>query len=155
MSIESAHEFSASDYVRGLIVRAANGNEHAEAFLERLLALVKTVDDLQDKDNFVSDEDRNKVFFDLISGWESNPYCQQWHFGIQALLTVSYNAWLDSVEMKSRGPDMQKYGRALSCWVFDLIPFVAYTTGGYELMRQVSMDTRNLVVAYGEMNLRV
>lgn len=141
MSTESPLDCYRSDECYSAIKEAANGNVHAETFLMKMLNAVDTIDDMTDRDAVL------RLMTEMMSGWEHNAWVQQWHFAVQALCVVAMNAYIDSAIFRQEGMTRmgQQTGRHLASLWMELIPYVAWTTGGFDHMRKVSLMLRNIV----------
>ena len=132
-----------------LIPLCINGNVSAKEFLEDLNHVVRTIDDIVDKDENVSITQIQYTFFVMCFKLQVNPFYLQNCGILTGVLMVAYNAWIDSDKLKeSEDKIKNKWGSVIRGYIDEILPVTAYLTGGYTAMREVSIKLRDLEVLY-------
>ena len=125
-----------------IIPMSCNGNKDAEAYLRLIAYSARVIDDLVDRDVPVSNEQICKAFFSLTCSLYQNAFFKKHFNQLTATWTVAFNAWMDS-NAWSKGSELEKtYAHVLRDYVNELCPLVAFLTGDYEAMRDVSLKIR-------------
>jgi hypothetical protein len=128
-----------------LITLAAKGDPSAERYLRMIAGAARTLDDLVDADHPVPQGEVVLAFAGLLVGLNHNAFFLKHREALVALHQMALNAWLDANEWeKSPDPDRRIYAHVLRDAVNEILPAVAYLTGGWEHMRAVSRQTREL-----------
>lgn len=131
------------DNVNKLIPLACNGNKHAEKYLASIAWATRIIDDLYDKDVQVKREDIEKLFYILLIEIPTNPFFLQ---NFQSLISqhiVIYNAWIDSNKWQEElNVTKRLYAHVVRDYIGELVPFIAFLTGGSESMRKISLVAR-------------
>ena len=65
---------------------------------------------------------------------------------LQGIQLVAYNAWRDSNNWSKKDDLHQLYAHVIRDYINELLPAVAFITGGYKLMRRVSAESRELFI---------
>lgn len=126
--------------------KACLGNQHALVFLATIMDAVEIWDDLIDKDKAVLDEDINRVFINLVFWLPQNTFFDANKSYLLPLLMTCINAWMDSNHL-ARSEETQKLNTAwhLKQMGVELYGAVAFLTGGFEHMRNVSIEAREIL----------
>lgn len=122
------------------------GDLEAVRFLNMCYFIAHTWDDLVDRDKPVDDDSINTAFWYALVGIPQNQF---YHINKDALVTqfnIFCNQWLDSNELSKLKGDPQVYAFVLKDTLMDLVSQCAYIKGGFEHMRNVSMEIRQLLI---------
>ena len=122
----------------------ANGNEHAEKYLKDIAHVSRVFDDLIDKDYAVSSEQVCRAFFELLGGLWLNPFFVQ---NAQTLIPIhiaSYNSFMDSNEWADKDSLRKIYSHVMKDYINELLGVVAFLSGGYNHMRQCSLQVKEV-----------
>lgn len=130
-----------------IIPLCCNGNKHAERYLHDMAWVNRIIDDLFDDDVKVGKKDIERVFYVLAIEIPTNPFFMQ---NFQALMTqhiVIYNSWIDSNAWEfDKDKTKRMYAHVLKHYIGELLPLVAFMTGGTGLMRKISLASRELFI---------
>ena len=128
-----------------IIPECCNGNKLAEKYLHDMAWVNRIIDDLFDDDVKVKKEDVESVFYVLAIEIPTNPFFMQ---NFQSLMTqhiIIYNSWMDSNQWEFVKDNTKKmYAHVLKHYIGELLPLVAFLTGGTVLMRNISLKAREL-----------
>ena len=131
--------------VKEAIDLAANGDRGAASYLWAMATAARTLDDLVDRDEPVTDEQIVNAFFGLLVDLPLLPFFQRHRDVLTGVQLVALNAWLDANHLERRGDaTAQLYAHVLRDAVNELLVAVAYLTGGFRHMRRVSLRARDL-----------
>lgn len=133
------------DKIDRIMPVAANGNKNAERYLRDIAFIARKIDDLYDKDTEVGQEEIERLFYLLLIDLPTNPF---YLANFQALITqhiVIYNAWMDANSWEHE-EDLSKLRASMIMrdYVGEIIPLVAFLTGGSKSMREISLTSREL-----------
>lgn len=117
---------------------AANGNQHACAFLMAYVAYCHMLDDVVDKDKPVDDLRLVRESLGLIDELMLNPWVQDNRIVLWPLIVTGFNAWIDANAWE-RGNDPQKQRDAdvVKGVYHELVWMTARLCGGLDHMRLV------------------
>lgn len=124
-----------------LVQRAANGNPEAAAFLVAWHRYCHLLDDIVDGDV--------PPFQSLqLARWAndlySSPFYRAHQLALQPLIQLITCTYEDSVEMERGEPWAKSVADVIRHTGSDMVRMVAWLTGGYEAMRDVSQPLRRL-----------
>jgi hypothetical protein len=127
----------------GYFKKAANGNDNAFDYLTAMGNIFRLWDDEYDQDKKIDKDFANKVFCDMNFNLARNKFYQENIDTLSSFVFLSWNAWMDSNEW--RGDKTRIKG--LCAWFLrdfcnDIVPLVAYLTGGPEFVREFSSEYR-------------
>jgi len=143
MSTSENRMYIASRLAEEIIPACCNGNKSAEAYLKRIFFVVRTLDDLYDRDVNVEREDIGKAFFIVGVELHYNDFFKENIDALMALHIVGFNAWQDASQWEN-SIDAQKriYAHVIRDFVCELFPMVAFLTGGTKSMKRESLKVR-------------
>ncbi|BDQ35934.1 hypothetical protein SYK_02940 [Pseudodesulfovibrio nedwellii] len=101
-------------------------------------------DDLVDGDSPTVDN-VNKAFWLALVGLKENPFYQRHRAELVPLMRSYINCWLDSNIMERGNDHAKSVAFVLRDMVSDIVCQCAYLVGGYDWMRQVSPQIREVV----------
>jgi hypothetical protein len=126
-----------------IIPLACNGNKLAEKYLHDMAWVNRIIDDLYDKDYEVSRENIERAFFVLSIEIPTNPFYLSNFQSLMAQHVVIYNSWMDSNAWENDEAETKRiYAHVLKDYIGELLPLVAFLTGGTGLMRKISLQVR-------------
>jgi hypothetical protein len=125
-----------------IIPMCCNGNKDAEEYLRMVCFSVRIMDDAIDKDREIKEEDLYESYFYLFSGLASNLFYLQNIQALASVQTVAFNAWMDATEWEKGNNEQRRYASVIRDYINEICPLVAHLTGGYKLMREVSLVIR-------------
>lgn len=129
--------------VKLAIEQAANGNEMATRYLWIIAQAARTLDDLVDRDRTVPNDKIVEVFHTLLVELNQNPFFIQNRLYLTGLQQMALNAWLDAnAWANSHDPLERLYAHVLRDLLNEMLPSVAYLTGGWRHARAVSLQIR-------------
>lgn len=130
-----------------IIPQCCNGNKLAEKYLHDMAWVNRIIDDLFDDDVKVKKEDIEKVFYVLAIEIPTNPFFMQNFQSLMAQHVIIYNSWIDSNRWEFETDEIKRmYAHVLKDYIGELLPLVAFLTGGTSLMRQISLKARELFI---------
>ena|SRR3990167_1136206 len=131
--------------VDAIIPMACNGNKLAERYLHDIAWANRVIDDIYDEDVPVSKNDKENLFKIILLDIPTNPfYLQNFHILI-AQHAVIYNAWMDANRWEKDEAETKRIcAHFIKEYVCELIPLVAFLTGGTMLMRKISLMSREM-----------
>lgn len=129
--------------VNSIIPLACNGNKLAEKYLHDMAWVNRIIDDLYDKDYDVPRENIEKAFFVLSIEIPTNPFYLANFQSLMAQHVVIYNSWMDSNRWEDDIDETKRtYAHVLKDYIGELLPLVAFLTGGTSLMCKISLQVR-------------
>ncbi len=148
-----ADNIAFTEIIRKMADLCVNGNLHAKEYLEQVIYAVEAIDDLIDKDVEVKDERIFKTFFILFCGLYTNPFFMTYSNLLTGVHITAYNAWMDANTWEKSGDELKKmYAHVIRDYICELFQMVAYITGGYKFMREISLIIRDFSKeAYNEL----
>ncbi len=127
-----------------IIPACSNGNKSAEAYLNRIFFVVRTLDDLYDGDVKVANEDMAKAFFIVGAELYYNPFFKEHIDTLMGLHVVGFNAWKDANEWEKSDDAIKNiYAHVIRDFICELFPLVAFLTGGTKSMNEISLKIRD------------
>lgn len=133
--------------VDAIIPQCCNGNKHAEKYLHDMAWVNRIIDDLFDDDVKVGKEDIERVFYVLAIEIPTNPFFMQNFQSLMAQHVIIYNSWIDSNRWEFDTDQTKRmYAHVLKDYIGELLPLVAFLTGGTNLMRTISLKARELFI---------
>ena len=148
MSLENKRAQIYNEFEK-LIPLCVNGNKHAEEYLRDINIIVRTIDDIADKDVDVSVQQIQYIFFALCFKLFLNPFYQANIGMLLGVQMAAYNAWLDSDRLKESSNEVEKkWGSVIRGYIDEILPMAAYLTGGFDAMRKVSLKLLELETFY-------
>lgn len=134
---------SNSQRVAEAILQASNGDLAARRYLHTIATAARTLDDLVDADAPVPVEQIIGVFQSLLIEVHRNGFFLRNREFLTALHLVAMNAWMDANTWeKSEDRTEQLYAHVLRDLINELLPAVAYLTGGWAHTRAISLRIR-------------
>ena len=128
-----------------IIPACCNGNKQAEAYLKRIFFVIRTLDDLYDGDVKVAKEDIAKAFFIMGAELHYNKFYKEHLDTLNAIHIIGFNAWQDANEWENSEEGLKRiYAHVIRDFVCELLPMVAFLTGGTKAMRKISQSVRSL-----------
>ena len=125
-----------------LLDRVLMGNQAAISFCEEFFGLTQIWDDLYDGDNYVEPETINEAFWVALISLPNNPFYQQ-HFGyLNTIIQSAIMDWLDSNKLVDGTHEHKCAAYVLRDSASNLVIHCAYLIGGYDWMREISIDVR-------------
>lgn len=135
------------DLVDTLVELSSNGNKEAKNYLSLFAYVIRVFDDLIDKDYPVSDAQICRAFFILMAELWMNPFFLRNHRLLIPLHIASVNAFMDSnVWLQDKDELKKMYAHVIKDFVNEILGMVAFLTGGYNHMRNVSLKMRELFI---------
>lgn len=128
--------------LKDIIPLCCNGNKEAEKYLKDIAFVARTIDDLIDKDVEVPDDNIYQAFFILSIEIPANAFYRNNIGGLLGVQSVAYNAWMDANKWEKGNDEQRQHAFVIRDYINELCPLVAYLTGGYELMREISLLVR-------------
>ena len=145
MSTKSERESLAKKINEVLIPSCCNGNKSAEAYLRRIFFLIRTLDDLEDGDVETSKADIFKSYFILLGDFQTNSFYREHQDKLNAAHIIGYNAWLDANQwLNEKNKLKNMYAHVFRDTICEIIPLVAFLTGGWNSMRKISLEMRTV-----------
>lgn len=136
------------DRINYIVPKTCNGDVFAEKYLYHISYVSRKIDDLYDGDNEVTKEEIDRLFYLLLVDIPSNPFVIK-NFGV--LLSqhlIIYNCWRHA-NLWNDDPDDTKrlYAYVIRDYMIELIPLVAFLTGGTENMNKIALEARSLFLS--------
>ena len=132
-----------NEKIAKIIPLACNGNKQAEAYLYDMGYVNRIIDDLYDGDVQVNRTDIEKAFFTIAVKVPTNIFFVSNFQALMAQHVVIFNSWMDSNVFEKSGDELKKfYAHVLKDYIGELIPLVAFLTGGVTNMRNISLVSR-------------
>lgn len=135
------------EFRNSLRLEAASGNPQALSYLASIMEAAEVWDDLIDHDNPLSAETINSTMFSLMIGLPGNDFFLANRSYLLPVMLTAINAWMDATELE-RSPDRRL--RQSAWWLkqmgVELYGAVAYLTGGFQHMRNVSRKARVILM---------
>jgi len=126
-----------------IIPLSCNNNKVAEAYLNRVFFVVRTLDDLYDGDVPVSKENISKAFFISIIDLNNNSFFRDNFEALNSIHLIGFNAWEEANKLENEGSNINKiYAHVMRDFICELFVLVAYITGGHENVKTVSALVR-------------
>ena len=130
-----------------IIPLCCNGNKHAERYLHDMAWVNRIIDDLFDDDVKVEKKDIERVFYVLAIEIPTNLFFMQNFQSLMAQHVIIYNSWMDSNRWEfDTDKTKRMYAHVLKDYIGELLPLVAFLTGGTQLMREISLKARALFI---------
>ena len=128
-----------------LFKEASGGNHDAYAYLIGMAKAARVWDDAYDQDRPINKEMANDAFSCLSFEFSRNPFFMKNQEVLTAFSFLCWNAWMDSNEWKqSMNPLMARCAWFIRDFFNEIVPLVAWLTGGKELARNLSLKSREL-----------
>ena len=128
-----------------IIPACCNGNKSAEAYLNRLFFVVRTLDDLYDGDFEVNKEDIAKAFFIVGGELYFNSFFKENIDTLMGLQIVGFNAWKNANEWEKSDNELKRiYAHVIRDFICELFSMVAFLTGGTKSMNEMSLKIRGV-----------
>lgn len=127
-----------TERVHRAIALAANNNAPAGRYLVMVARTARMLDDLIDRDQPCSNEQITNVFYSLLIEIHENEFFQKHRVELTLLHTVILNAWLDANDLADEPGVARIYAHVMRDFINELLPAVAYLTGGWLRLRKVS-----------------
>ena len=129
-----------------LRAKACCNDPGAMLFLSMIMDAVEVWDDLVDKDKVISTEDINRVFMNLVFWLPQNKFFESGKSYLLPIMMTCVNAWMDSDALAKTG-DKRKLQAAwwLKQMGVEMYGAVAFLTGGFDHMRAISLEARELL----------
>jgi hypothetical protein len=125
------------------VAQASNGDGAARRYLYIVANAARVLDDLVDGDAKVPAEQIIEVFQALLIEVQRNPFFQKNREYLTALQLTALNCWLDANAWeKSDDATERLYAHVMRDQINELLPAVAYLTGGWSHCRAYSLGFR-------------
>lgn len=125
------------------IAQASNGDGSAARYLYAIAGAARVLDDLVDADRPVPPEEIIAVFQTMLVEVNRNGFFQKNREFLTALQLTAMNCWLDANAWeKSNDPTERIYAHVLRDQINELLPAVAFLTGGWAHCRAHSLGFR-------------
>jgi len=125
---------------------ACKGDAHAISFLATIMDAVEIWDDLIDKDKPVADANIHRVFINLMFWMPQNQFFNTHKNYLLPIIMTCINAWMDSDALKSLAGVRD---RQAAWWLkqmgVELYGSVAFLMGGFDHMREISLQARHVL----------
>ena len=126
-----------------IIPACCNDNKNAEAYLNRIFFVIRTLDDLYDGDIEVKKESIAKAFFIMSGELYFNSFFREHMEALSSIFIVGFNAWKDANEWEKSDDELKKiYAHVIRDFICELFSFVAFLTGGPKSMNEMSLKIR-------------
>lgn len=130
-----------------IIPLCCNGNKLAEKYLHDMAWVNRIIDDLFDEDVKVEKKDKERVFYVMAIEIPTNSFFIHNYQALIAQHIVIYNSWMDSNTWEfEKDKTKRMYAHVLKDYIGELLPLVAFMTGGTKLMREISLKARELFI---------
>lgn len=121
--------------------RAWLGDESAVECIVMISSIVEAWDDLIDGDA-VEPERINRTFLFALVGMHRNRFWRQFGDQLLPIMMSCINAWMDSNEWQKGDRKQRMMAFYLRNMGIELIQAAAFCLGGFERMREISLDVR-------------
>lgn len=126
---------------REFLSTVLRGHDPAVRFCERVFNISQVVDDLHDKDRAVTGTQRNALIWDMLT-LTSDPFYRYHFYVLQPMLRTALNDWFDSTQLEQGDHHDRTLAFVLRDQLTGVVSQCAYLVGGYDWLRQVSVDIR-------------
>jgi len=120
-------------------------DQAAVAFCSVLFGISQTWDDLVDRDKPVSDGDINKMMWEALITLPGNSFYQTHYGELSVLMQSAIVDWMDSNELEHGSDHNKLVAYVLRDSVTTILIHCARIVGGYEWMREVSVEIRDAI----------
>lgn len=118
-------------------------NKDAVVCMVLISNIVEIWDDLIDARESVSDTQINTAFLQTLIDLPSNPFWKQYQPLLNPIIMVSVNAWMDANDAQKSD---EQWKRRMAFYLrnasMELVLYIAQLTGGWQHLRNVSMEIR-------------
>jgi hypothetical protein len=129
-----------------LAMEACSNDMHAYSWLQSIMDIVEVWDDLIDGDKLVSHKDIHQTFINLMFFIPQNPFFERHKTYLLPIILTCVNAWMDANELaKSENRRDKQAAWWLKQMGVELYGTVAFLTGGYNHMRDISLKARSIL----------
>lgn len=122
--------------------RILRGDALAIAFCKELFKVSQVWDDLYDGDKAVDNETLNKAFWSMLISIPANPFYQKNFDILNPLMQSAIVDWMDSNELVSGDAQSKCAAYVLRDTISTLLIHCARLVGGWDWMREISMEVR-------------
>ena len=131
-----------------IVPKACNGDKFAEKYLYNLTYIARKIDDIYDSDYEVSKEDIELLFRFLLIDVPSNPFVIKNYNVLLCQHVLIYNCWLHANRWADDPDDTkQKHAFVIKEYIVEMIPLVAFLTGGIDYMNKIALEARELFLS--------
>ena len=124
-----------------LLNRVLLGDQPAIAFCETLFSISQTWDDIIEQDLY-RDYDVNRMMWEALIALPNNPFYQQYFDILNPLMQAAIIDWMDSDELCKGTKEEKVAAYVLRDSLTNIIIHCARLVGGFDWMREVSMEVR-------------
>lgn len=126
--------------VKRAIGLAANGNPEAARYLEIIAGAARVLDDIVDGDRPVQPGAAIAIFQQLLIEIHGNGFFMRHREALTLAHMVALNAWLDANALAgAQDRTVRGYAHVVRDQINELLPAVAYLTGGWQHVRKLSL----------------
>lgn len=130
------------DYI---VPKACNGDRFAEKYLRDIAFAARKIDDLYDGDFEVSQDEIERLFYVLLVDIPANPFFLKNFQSLISQHVIIYNGWRHAnLWMDDQDDTKKMYAHVIRDYIGELIPLIAFLTGGSESMEKISLEARQL-----------
>ncbi len=131
-----------SDDQRVFLEKVLQGDSEAIHFCETIWGLSQIWDDLVDGDKDVTSHSINRMMWDAMVTLPNNPF-YRYHFDtLNPLVQSAIVDWVDSNELAKGNVNQKCAAYVLRDTITTIVIHCARLIGGYEWMREISMEVR-------------
>lgn len=127
--------------VENAIQMACKGNKDAESYLWAIARVARALDDHTDGDH---DADIPRLVVDAMVNIPGNAFYLANQTRLVPVQALALNAWMDSNQWETAGGERSRQALVLRDYINELVQLVALIVGGWDHMRDVSMQVREL-----------
>lgn len=136
-------EQKANPMAKQLMAQVANGNAAAFQWMWDFWCFTHVIDDLVDRDKPLSGAEVAKALAQFVTAFSINPFFVQNAQSLHPLIISACNRWIDGDALdRSANQRDRIHSEVVRCGDIEVYLHVAYLTGGWDHMRNVSMAVR-------------
>lgn len=129
------------------------GNEFATDFYNSLWTVGQAWDDLIDKDKPMTNEAIHNAFIQALVLSRDNPFYKSYADKLDVVVTLAINDWLDSVRWEDEKNEAGlELGYSLRLSMTNILIYSSLLLGGWDHMRQVSIEVRQMLLDTEDLN---
>ncbi|MBT2789081.1 MULTISPECIES: hypothetical protein [unclassified Halomonas] len=127
------------------LLRWMKGDKLAVEYIEMICDVAHKWDDLIDKDKVLSDDEINKLFFDVLIKLPRNTFYRKNFEHLNSVLMNAISNWQIATQMEREGGDYEKsIAFILRSSYVDLITQAALLCGGNQWASKVGVEARSI-----------
>lgn len=140
---DSPQEQAENPIAKQAMAEIANGDASAFQWMWDFWCFTHVIDDLVDKDKSVSGEQVAQALVNFVGAMALNPFFLKHACFLHPLIVSCCNRWVDGdLLSKSDNERDRVRSEAVRCGDVDIFLHVAFLTGGWEHMRNMSAKAR-------------